>query len=187
MDRATVAIYERFANLYQLRRRAFQPRLAAQFAARVKPGRMRADLGCGPGLYTGLIGSPVVAVDASAAMLNLARANNPQAHFLQADLEALPFQPESMGGAWASKCLQHLPRTRFPAAIEGIVTALDKGAPFTMTVFPGEGEGPSTDDFPGRLITLWHPDELASVVQSCGLEVDSVSIDYGRLNLTAHR
>ena len=93
MEPATIGVYEREADRYLSRRKAFQPELAAAFSTRVEPGRVRADLGCGPGLYLDRLGGPVVGVDAAFAMLRLAREARPDVPVLQADLEALPFRP----------------------------------------------------------------------------------------------
>ena len=67
MDRATVAVYEANAAEYRRRRRAYDPDRAARFAAAVPTTGRRLDLGCGPGLYAGLLGRPLVASDAALA------------------------------------------------------------------------------------------------------------------------
>ena len=82
MDRPTVAVYERVAAEYRARR---APRLrdeAQAFGARVPEGVWRADLGSGTGRYTPFLGAPVVAIDASGAMLALADTG----HRVRADL-----------------------------------------------------------------------------------------------------
>lgn len=55
---------------------------------------MLLDAGCGSGLFSHMAiasGAQVVAVDAAAGLLEVARERNPQNNFLEEDLEALPF------------------------------------------------------------------------------------------------
>ena len=187
MDRATVDVYEREATRYRSRRKAFQPELAAAFSTRVRAGKLRVDLGCGPGLYLDRLGTPVVGVDAALGMLRLAREREPFVPVVQADLEALPFRPSAFGGGWASKSLQHIPRTRLPMALAQMHRILSTDAPFTLTALVGTVEELSTDDFPGRLLTLWEPDALADIVTGAGFAVEAVWTDRQLLNLTARR
>jgi len=67
---------------------------AALDAARVSPGTRLLDAGCGAGLLTllaSLRGARVTALDASAALLAIARRRVPTAEVREGDLEALPF------------------------------------------------------------------------------------------------
>ncbi len=187
MEPATVDVYEQEAARYLSRRKAFQPDLAAAFSTRVAEGRVRADLGCGPGLYLDRLGAPVVGVDAAIAMLRLAREVRPEVPLVQADLEALPFRPSALGGAWASKSLQHIPRGRLPMTLARLHRSMTPGAPFTFCVLAGEADELSDDDFPGRWLSLWEPARLADVLQGAGFEVDAVWTDRQLLNVTGVR
>ena len=82
MERATIEIYEQEAETYAARRPPKHRTRAAEFAEGVPPGRPVVDVGCGPGGYLPDLlagGTPVVALDAAQAMLDLARATAPAA------------------------------------------------------------------------------------------------------------
>src|SRR5688500_8237647 len=111
MDKPTVAVYDAGAGRYAASRRAYEAEAAERFAAGIEG--WRADLGCGPGLYVPHLGAPLVAIDASLAMLRESGA----AHALQSDVAALPFRRGALAGAWASKCHQHLLPEELPAAL----------------------------------------------------------------------
>jgi hypothetical protein len=66
VEQKTVQIYEDQAGEWARLRRAEAAieEEAAAFGRRCLPGLPRADLGCGPGIYTHLLGTPVVALDA---------------------------------------------------------------------------------------------------------------------------
>ncbi len=71
---------------------------AALDAARVTQGTRLLDAGCGAGLLALLArlrGATVTALDASAALLAVARARLPEADLREGDLEALPFAEAS--------------------------------------------------------------------------------------------
>ncbi|HRI24123.1 MAG TPA: class I SAM-dependent methyltransferase [Ferruginibacter sp.] len=56
------------------------------------------DAGCGSGLFSHMAisaGAQVVGIDAAPGLLELARERNPENNFLEEDLEALPFAPNS--------------------------------------------------------------------------------------------
>ena len=172
MDRRTIDAYEAGAEDYVRRRRANAPDDAAAFSDRVPAGAVRADLGCGPGHYTPLLGAPVLALDAAAAMLRALGARVPAAWRVQADVEALPLRPGGLGGAWASKTYQHVPPERLPLALADLHRTCAVGAPVSLVVFAGTGgfTTDADDDFPGRRFALWEADRLADVVAGAGFE-----------------
>jgi TDG/mug DNA glycosylase family protein len=188
MDRATVDVYERRAREWAAKRSSPYRERAARLAGRCVPGRPVADLGCGPGSYVpDLAGAgPVVAIDAAAAMLDLARPSG--AHLVRADIERPPLRDRAMGGAWASNSYLHVPRARLPLALARLHWALAVGAPLTISGITGHGEGARPgDDFPGRTFTYWQPDELVALLTGAGFEVDEVSIQAERVWADARR
>jgi double-stranded uracil-DNA glycosylase len=188
MDRATVNVYERRAGEWAEKRRPVYRARAVRLAGRCLPGLTVADLGCGPGHYLAdLAGAgPVVALDASAAMLGLAR--SAPAALVQADIEALPLRRRSLGGAWASNSYLHVPRARLPLALAQLHWALEVGAPLTISGIAGEGEGPlATDDFPGRCFTLWRSDELVDLLAGAGFDVEATEVEGERVWADARR
>lgn len=207
IDRRTLAAYDRGAPTYAARGTAPDAVWSAHLAAdTVGAAELCAagaaagldgpvlDLGCGTGLHLGRLGPHVVGVDPSAAMLAQARAAHPTVPLVQAAAGALPFRPGSLSGAWASKCLQHLAAVDLPLALADLHRALPVGAPVRLKVFAGTGVVVSADDLPGRLFTLWKPDDLARLVEGAGFtdiatEVHPVAADRGtdHLHLSATR
>ena len=184
MDRATVDVYEKRAGEWASRRSPVHRERAARLAGRALPGLPVVDLGCGPGHYLPDLGPSVVAVDAAAAMLDLAGT----ARAVQADLEALPFRDRSFGGAWASNSYLHVPRARLPLALARLHWALAPGAPLVLSVVAGEGEGDyPDDDFPGRFFAYWQPETLGALLTGAGFDVEHVGLDKERVWAGARR
>jgi double-stranded uracil-DNA glycosylase len=182
VERRTIEAYERGAKGYVQHRRAYAPDDAGGFAAEVPSGRLRVDVGAGPGHYTALLGEPVVALDAARAMLREVPDRAPAALRVQADVEALPFRPGALAGAWANKCYQHLEAEALPMALAELHRALEVGSPVALHVFAGEGTRRTgdEDEFPGRYFTLWDPDRLVDVVHGGGFTVDGVRVEEAR-------
>ncbi len=184
MDRATVDVYEKRAQEWASRRSPVHRDRAVRLASRALPGLPVADLGCGPGNYLPDLGPCVVAVDAAGAMLALARP--PRA--VRADLEALPFRDRSFGGAWASNSYLHVPKVRLPLALARLHWAMAVGAPVTLSVVAGEGEGDHPgDDFPGRFFAYWQPESLGALLGGAGFDVDDVGVAGERVWADARR
>ena len=182
MERRTIEAYERGAKGYVAHRRAYAPDGAETFAAELPPGRLRLDIGAGPGHYTALLGEPVVALDAARAMLHEVPDRAPGALRVQADVAAHPFRPGGAAGAWANKCYQHLEAEALPMALAELHRALEVGSPLALNVFAGEGTRRTgdEDEFPGRFFTLWDPDRLADVVAGAGFTVEDVRVEEAR-------
>ena len=179
MDRATVEVYERVAPDYRARRTPRLKHEAVAFATRVPRGVWRADLGSGTGRYTPYLSTPVVALDASGAMLALADTGSR----MQADLEALPFRRAALGGAWANVSYQHVPRRRLPLALARLHDAMQVGAPLWITLAVLTGD----DDFPGRLFERWDLADAQRLLTGAGFSVDRAGLDGDSPQLTAVR
>ena len=178
MDRRTIAVYQREAVAFADRRRSYSPHRAEAFAAAVRPGGVRLDLGSGPGHYLPFLGTPVVAADAAPAMLTEARRRHGPLPAVAADLEAVPVRRGALAGVWASKCLQHIPGERLPLALAGLHRALEVGGVLDLSLFGGEGEDRTAadDDFPDRLFTHWEPEVLRDLLVGAGFTVDEVEV-----------
>jgi double-stranded uracil-DNA glycosylase len=181
VEARTVAVYEERAREWQAKRSAARVDEAERLAADVRPGAVRVDLGCGPGLHLPHLGEPVVALDAAGAMLQLAREAHPSALVVQADLEALPFRDRSIGGAWARASYLHVARTALPLALARLHWAMEPGAPLHLAVRLGDGQGAlgETGDFPGRFFAEWRPEPLVDVLVGAGFDVEEVREDRG--------
>lgn len=167
MDRATVDVYEEQVGSYLQRALRVAPETAA-FAADVPDGRLRLDLGSGPGHMTGALGSPIVAADAAWSMISRVTSTGLR---VRADLELLPFRRASFGGVWASKCFQHVPTERVPMALADVHRSLEVGGRLELVVFEtdqGLWVSDGTDDLPGRRFWDWPRDRLLDVVHGAG-------------------
>lgn len=176
MDRETVEIYERWADQWDRLRPARRLDDATRLAATVPEGAVRADLGCGPGSYAGALGTPLVAVDASFAMLEIARRQAPHALLVQADLERPPLADGALAAAWANMSYLHLARHCLPLALARLHWAMRVGAALDMSMRQGADESrtPQSEDFGGRFFAGWDPDHLRDVVVGAGFEVERV-------------
>lgn len=181
MDRATVEVYERSADEYARRRSAFWAERAEALAAALPAGSLRLDLGCGPGLYLPHLGSPVIAADAAHAMVVAARNRHPPALALRCDLLALPLRSGSVAGVWASSAHQHIAAADLPEALGELHRILPVGGRIVLTMFPGVGArtSDSTDEFPGRLFTLWEPAALTDLLVGAGFDIHGVEPTTG--------
>jgi SAM-dependent methyltransferase len=167
VDRATVAVYEARAREWQRRRGDATDGLGRRLREEVGPGVV-ADLGCGTGRYFEELGFPVVGVDATSAMLELARSRS--APLVQADLEALPFRTGQLAGAFARHSYLHVPKVRLPKALVELRRVIRPGGRVLLSMIEGEYEGSELpdDDFPGRFFALWSAHEIAEALHGAG-------------------
>ena len=192
MERATVGIYDdRGLDWAASHSRAGRRAEAEAFSDRVGAGALRIDVGCGAGRYLPLLGSPAIALDASAVMLRACRQSVPRALYVQGDVEHLPFARYSLGGAWSSMTYLHVPRLRLPLALWDLHRVLAVGTPLELQVLEGSYEGNDLpgDEVGGRFFAGWEPDRLVDVVTGAGFEIDrdSVVVSDDELRLRAIR
>lgn len=168
---------------------------AALDAARVGPGTRLLDAGCGAGLQSLLAtlrGARVAALDASPALLEIARQRVPDADIRQGDLEALPFADATFDAVTAvnsvfyaanvTAAMKELARVTRPG---GRVVVTCWGPPercdFLKTVLPRIGPlmPPPPPDAPAEhpVMALSKPGALAALAQQAGLRV----VDQGEV------
>ena len=178
MDAATVEIYDRRATEWIVRRGEATDGLGVRFRELAGTGVV-ADLGCGGGRYAAEIGPPLVAMDASSSMLELARRSG--SPLVRGDLEALPFATGSLAGGFARNAYLHLPKDRLGPALAELRRTLRSGGLLFMTVLEGGYEGRELpgDDFEGRYFTCFEPRELEALIASVGFSEPSVE-PFGR-------
>jgi len=101
------------------------------------------DLGCGAGLITAELATRarVVAVDISAAQLELASGNAPSAAFVRADMTDVAFEPRSFDGVVAFWTLIHV-RRELHAGILGRIHGWLRPGGFLAGTF-GCGDNPA--------------------------------------------
>lgn len=105
------------------------------------------ELGCGVGLpSTRRLADrfDVVGVDLSEEQLKFARRNVPGARFVQADLAALDFDPNSFDAVTAYYSITHVPRDEHPVLFQRIRTWLKPGGLFLASLSAG-----GSDDWTG--------------------------------------
>ena len=109
----------------------------------VPDGGQVLDLGCGAGLITADLTTRarVVAVDISAAQLELASRNAPDAWLVRADMKDVAFEAGSFDGIVAFWSLIHVPRESHGSAIARIHAWLKPGGVFAGTL--GSGDNPA--------------------------------------------
>jgi len=116
---------------------------ADHFLARLDPGGMILDLGCGPGSasrYFARRGYAPVSADLSEAMVKECKRRGLD-NVIRLDLEALPFRHGSLDAIWAHTSLLHVPKARLTRALEGLKKALRPGGAIFIALIQGDGEG----------------------------------------------
>ncbi|MPY91517.1 MAG: methyltransferase domain-containing protein [Acidimicrobiia bacterium] len=177
MDRPTIAVYDAHAEEWVTARRGPAPLALAPFVERVPTGA-RADLGCGPGWHSALLGAPVVAMDASRAMLAHVARHAPSAARVLGDLERLPFRRGALTGAWAHKSYQHVPAERLPMALAELHRATARGAAVHLRVACDQlDRGAGDDIFAGRHFARFTTAQFRELVEAAGFEVVSSGDD----------
>jgi ubiquinone/menaquinone biosynthesis C-methylase UbiE len=168
-------------------------RLARGFADRV-PGRRLIDVGCGPGYHAHLFadwGYEVVGIDASAAMIEVARAgrrSQPGPQFRVAAMQQVGelFPENVFDGAWISASLLHVPQQETPGVLAGVHRiVVDRGTVFVSLkqgpqgarVVPEEvGYGRAL----AREFTFWEEERFRRLVEDVGFSVqDCQTSVYG--------
>jgi len=168
MDHDTVAVYERRAHEWIERRGGATDGLGGRFRDLVGQGVV-ADLGCGAGRYLAELGDPVVGMDATASMLELARrVGRP---LVRGDLERLPFADAVLSGVFARHSYLHVRKDRVPGALREARRVLRPGGVFLATLIEGTYEGHELpgDDFAGRFFACWSEAEIAAALSAAGL------------------
>lgn len=103
----------------------------------LSPGSTVLDLGCGAGVPVAISLAKrfdVTGVDISARQVELARANVPNARFIQADVTQHEFPLQSFGAVIAFYSLIHIPRDQHPALLRKIATWLRPAGIFVATM-----------------------------------------------------
>ena len=177
MDRETVDIYERRADEWAAKRPAAHPQRAHDLGRDGLAELPRIDLGCGHGPYLDHLGEPVVGIDASPALLALARDEHPGALLVRGDLSALPFRDRSLGAGWARNSYLHLAETDLPVALARLHWALAPEAPVAISMLGTDDPTKTVDDFPGRMFSHPSAGRLLDVMTGAGF--NDVVIDTG--------
>lgn len=135
------------------------------------------DLGCGPGQiarYLHRQGIEVLGVDLSANMVAEAQRLNPEIHFHQGNMLALPDPDDAWGGIAAFYCIIHIPRDQIVRALLEMKRVLRPGGILLVTFHIGTEikhldewwEEPVNLDF-----AFFLPSEMESWLREAGFEL----------------
>lgn len=186
MDRATVDVYEKNAEHWQATKSAGSLDRPARFTDQIRHDGVRADLGCGPGWHASALGEPLLALDASRAMLELVPGHAPNALRVQASVGALPLRRGCLVGAWADKVYMQLRMEEVPRALADLKRSLAISAHAHLRVTSERktpasqhhGIAPMPDsNFPGRHFDYWSLQRLTDVLEGAGLLIDGIVDD----------
>jgi SAM-dependent methyltransferase len=136
-----------------------------------------ADLGCGPGHITAhlaALGLPVFGVDASPAMIELARQAYPGLRFEVGSMAALTVPDGTLGGVLARWSIIHTPPPQVPAVLAGFHRVLAPGGHLLLGFSATDAtDGPAdlTQVFDHTVAPAyrWWPDHLAALLRDTGL------------------
>lgn len=135
------------------------------------------DLGCGPGQiarYLHRKGVPTLGVDLSPRMISEAQRLNPEIHFHQGDMLALPDADHSWGGIAAFYCILHIPKDKVVGALTEMKRVLKPGGVLLVTFHIGE-EIKHLDEWWEKPVNLdfafFQPQQLETWLIEAGLEL----------------
>ncbi|MEV6782157.1 class I SAM-dependent methyltransferase [Streptomyces sp. NPDC051098] len=179
---ATRAAYDAIAPTYAqmfhdtLSDRPLERALLGAFAELVRTngdGRV-ADLGCGPGHVTGhlrMLGLNAFGVDASPAMVELAREAHPDMRFEVGSMAALDIEDGALGGVLSRWSLIHTPPPDLPAVLAEIARVLAPGGHVLIEFPAADGPDNETQAYDHAVVTAyrWSPDRFTELLRDHGL------------------
>jgi SAM-dependent methyltransferase len=179
---ATRAAYDAVAARYArqftdtLDDRPLERALLAAFAESVRSGGAGevADLGCGPGHITAhlrRLGLRAFGVDASPAMIALAREANPELRFEVGAMAALDIADGALGGVLARSSIIHVPPRDLPTVVAEFARVLAPGGRLLVSCFATDDLAIPTQSFDHSVATAhrWSPDRLAELLRDVGV------------------
>ena len=144
--------YDRLASAYAASRVGKAHPELEWLLTRLNDGASVLDIGCGAGVpVTRLLAERfrVTGVDASSEMIRLARANVPDASFIQSDIRSVEFDDSTLDAAVAFFSLFHIPRGDHPRLFSRIWDWLKPGGYLMCTLSLDSEAGYTEDDFFG--------------------------------------
>ncbi|SFE29706.1 Methyltransferase domain-containing protein [Actinacidiphila alni] len=137
-------------------------------------GRLVADVGCGPGHVTAHLhglGVGAFGVDASPAMIGLARQAYPGLRFEVGTMEALAVPDGSLAGVVARWSVIHTPPAGVPPVLAEFHRVLAPGGHLLIGFSATDGPGHLTQVFDHTVAPAhrWWPDHLAALLRDAGL------------------
>ncbi|MEV7671676.1 methyltransferase domain-containing protein [Streptomyces sp. NPDC088752] len=133
-----------------------------------------ADLGCGPGHVTAhldALGLSAFGVDASPAMIALARRAHPDLRFDVGSMTALDIADGALDGVLSRWSVIHVPPAELPAVLAEFHRILAPGGHLLIAFSGSEGPAHPTQVFDHAVAPAyrWWPDHLAATLRASGL------------------
>ncbi|MBZ3905277.1 class I SAM-dependent methyltransferase [Streptomyces griseiscabiei] len=137
--------------------------------------RRVADLGCGPGYVTAHLaglGLAVFGVDASPAMIELAREACPGLRFDVGSMQALDIADGELDGVLSRWSVIHLPPPELPAVLAEFHRVLAPGGHLLIGFSASEDASHPTQVYDHAVAPAyrWWPDHLAALLRDTGLD-----------------
>ncbi|WAL75300.1 methyltransferase domain-containing protein [Kitasatospora sp. YST-16] len=173
-DAVAVRYAQQFADT--LRDRPVERALLAAFAESVRTGGGGevADLGCGPGHITAHLrelGLRAFGVDASPAMVELARRANPGVRFEVGSMAALDLADGALGGVLSRASLIHVPPPELPAVLAEFARVLAPGGRLLIGCLATDDPAVPAQPYDHSVVTAYRlsPDHLAGLLRGVGV------------------
>lgn len=137
-------------------------------------GGQVADLGCGPGHITAHLdglGLAAFGIDASPAMIELARQAHPGLRFDVGSMAALNIADGVLGGVLSRWSIIHTPPEELPAILAEFHRVLAPGGHLLVGFSASDGPSRPTQVFDHTVAPAyrWSPDHLAAMLRESGL------------------
>jgi SAM-dependent methyltransferase len=159
-----------------LRDRPLERALLAAFAelVRARGAGEVADLGCGPGHVTAhlrALGLRAFGVDASPAMIELARKAHPDLRFEVGSMAALDIADRALGGVLSRSSIIHIPPKDLPVVIAEFARVLAPGGQLLISCYASDAPATAAQSFDHSVATAyrWSPDLLAELLHEVGV------------------
>lgn len=140
------------------------------------------DMGCGPGQiarYLHRRGVNALGVDLSPKMVAEAQRLNPEIHFHQGNMLALPDTDNSWGGIAAFYCIIHIPREQVVVALREMKRVLKPGGVLLVTFHIGS-EIEHVEDWFEKPVNLdfafYQPNEMEKWLKDAGFELEETLV-----------
>lgn len=172
------AVADTYAQLFrdELRDRPLDRAVLSAFAevVRASGDGQVADLGCGPGHITAHLdelGLPVFGVDASAAMIKLARHVYPHLRFDTGSMAALNIADGVLGGVLSRWSIIHTPPQELPVILAEFHRVLAPGGHLLVGFSASDDPSHPTQTFDHAVAPAyrWWPDHLAAMLRTSGM------------------
>jgi SAM-dependent methyltransferase len=178
--------YDRLAKPYaerifkELENKPLDRQLLDRFAASVKNLGPVCDLGCGPGHIAGYLrdrGLEVCGIDLSPAMLEQAKALNPDLEFQQGNMLSLDIADETFAGLAAFYSIIHIPREEVIQALTELQRVLRRGGLLLLSFHIGD-ETTHVEELWGEKVAMdfsfFQPGEMRDYLTAAGFEIEEI-------------